>query len=141
MNKAIKWAKLQRKLIELQTKELVKTADSKTIVELAIGFPYYTQDKPHEVGEIIRDRVTGQPKRCLTAYDGSVNTDWDENTPSLWFPYHGISEETAYPFIQPTCAEDIYKIGEYATFNDQIMKCIKDTSFSPKDDPSSWEIA
>lgn len=142
MNKdLINWAKTQRKLMELHAAEVAKTADDKTIVEIAVGFPYYKQDMVHQVGEICRDPDTEQPKKCVTEYDGSVQTDWTIKTGTLWYAYHGISKETAYQYVPPTGAHDIYKAGEFMTFTDgQIYKCLADTSYSPADLPDSWEV-
>lgn len=118
-------------------KENVTNAE---IVRVAIGFPYYKQDKAYAVGDICRDPDTEQPRKCVIAYDGSVNTDWTIKTATIWTPYHGIDIYTAYPWEAPTGAHDIYKAGEYMTYTDgAIYKCLSDTNFSPDDLSDAWE--
>lgn len=137
----IDWAKAQRLLMELQAAELAKTADDKTIVALAIAFPYYVQEELHKVGDIRRDPDTNQPKRCAREYDGAVQTGWTIKDGTLWYAYHGISKETAYPFVHPTGAHDMYKAGEWATFEDgRVGMALKDTVYSPDEFAADWQI-
>lgn len=80
------------------------------------------------------------PYKCIQAHDSSLNEEWaPKEIPSLWMQYHGTSVETARPWITPTMAEDIYKIGEYMVWTDNnIYECILDTNFSPDDFPQAW---
>ena len=131
---------LVRKMIELQAQELVKTADNATIVDIADAFPYYIQSGLYKVGDIRRHPETGQPKKCRQEYDATLQTEWTINDDTIWIPFHGISESTAYPWAKPTGAHDMYRTGEYMTFTDTyIYKCLSDTSFSPEEYAIAWE--
>ena len=55
-------------------------------------------------------------------------------------PLHGKSPETARPFVPVQGAHDMYKIGEYAVFEDALYKCVQDTAYSPADYAPAWEI-
>lgn len=129
---------LEEKAEEVKNKEGVTDAE---IVRVAIGYPYYKQNKVHTVGEICRDRETEQLKKCIVEYDGSVQTEWTIEDGTLWYSFHGINEMTAYPYAAPTGAHDMYKAGEYMTYTDgQIYKAVKDTAYSPEDVPGDWEL-
>lgn len=82
------------------------------------------------------------PYKCIQAHDSTENEAWNPaETPALWMQYHGTSPETARPWIRPTGAQDIYKVGEYMIWTDgTIMKCVFDTNFSPDEYPQAWEI-
>ena len=82
------------------------------------------------------------PYKCIQPHDSTENEAWNPAaTPALWMQYHGTSPETARPWIRPTGAQDIYKVGEYMIWTDNtIMKCVFDTNFSPDEYPQAWEI-
>lgn len=137
----IEWAKAQRKLNEMLAQELAKDADNKTIVEIAVMFPYYQQDEVHKVGDIRRDPATDQPKRCVVEYDGNVQRAWTINDGTLWYAYHGISKDTAYPYVAPSGAHDQYLKGEYMTFTDGLIyEAVNNTVYSPETNPSDWML-
>lgn len=46
----------------------------------------------------------------------------------------------ARPFVPVQGAHDMYKIGEYAVFEDALYRCAQDTAYSPADYPQAWEI-
>lgn len=83
----------------------------------------------------------GDPYKCNQDHDSTDNPGWNpKDNPALWSQYHGTSKETARPFIHPTGAHDIYKEGEYAIFDDGIIKrATMDTSFSPDEYTQAWE--
>lgn len=83
------------------------------------------------------------PYKCVQPHDSTKNEAWNPaETPALWMQYHGTSPETARPWIRPTGAQDIYKVGEYMIWtNGTIMKCVFDTNFSPDEYSQAWEIA
>ena len=82
----------------------------------------------------------GNPYKCVQAHDSTINKAWTpDKTPALWIQYHGTTLETARPWIPPTGAHDIYKVGEYMTWTDNsIYKCLQNTNFSPEDYPQAW---
>ena len=121
----------------------VAEMDDKTEAIACKGLiPVYVQDKYHEVGEVALHPTTGNPKECITAYDGTVQQDWTIDTATLWKPWHIRKKEYALPWEAPTGAHDMYKSGEYMIWTDgTVKKCIQDTNFSPDDWPQAWEDA
>lgn len=94
----------------------------------------------HAVDEI--RTVEGYPFKCRQDHDTAVYPDivpggtaWA----TFWIPFHGMSPETALPFLQPEHSEDRYRAGEYAIFDVGVKKCIRDTAYSYTDDPGAWE--
>ena len=66
--------------------------------------------------------------------------DYDVVCP-FWIPFHGTSAETALPWLKPTCAEDMYKPGEYMIYTDGLLYRNKvATDHSPTDYPAGWEV-
>lgn len=80
------------------------------------------------------------PYKCVQAHDSTNNPDWTPDIlSSLWMQYHGTSLETARPWITPTGAQDIYKVGEYMVWTDgNIYQCIMDTNYSPVEYAQAW---
>lgn len=104
--------------------------------------PAYIQNKQHEVGEVATHLVTGYPRECILAYDGSVQQDWTIDTSTLWKPWHSRKKEYALPWERPTGAHDMYKAGEYMIWTDgTVKKCVQDTNFSPEEHSQAWEDA
>lgn len=97
------------------------------------------QPGTYQAGDVRTDG--GYPYKCVQAHDSTDNPAWRPSTErALWSPYHGTSPETALPFVQPTCAEDMYKAGEYMVWTDgEIMRAGQDTNYSPVDYPGAWE--
>lgn len=138
MTDDIKLMLMLRKLIERLCSQAVR--DGADPFEFDIGFPIYKQNSSFQVGDIRRDGATDQPYECLIAYDGAVQPDWNLSTPTLWRPFHGKDKHHAYPWAAPTGAHDIYRTGEWMTFTDgKLYRCLKDTSFSPQQDETSWQ--
>ena len=105
-------------------------------------FPVYEQNHSYSVGDVRLHPTTGNPKECITAYDGSVQLDWTIDTSTLWKPWHSRKKEYALPWEAPTGAHDMYKSGEYMIWTDgTVKKCIQDTNFSPEDYAQAWENA
>lgn len=96
----------------------------------------------YAVGDV-RVRV-GQPRRCLQAHDSTAQGDaWaPENAPALWGPYHATSARWALPWVQPTCADDSYRAGEYMIWTDGLIyRCKADaTVHGPDVLPQAWEV-
>lgn len=83
----------------------------------------------------------GQPRTCCQAHDSTNNPDWTPSVASLWAPYHATTEELTLPWIIPTGAHDMYKVGEFMLFTDEkIYKCVEDTNFSPTEYAAAWHI-
>ena len=85
----------------------------------------------------------GQTWECFQAHDCAVYPDIKPGSAAwftFWRPLHGKSPETARPFVPVQGAHDMYKIGEYAVFEDALYKCVQDTAYSPADYAPAWEI-
>lgn len=132
--------RIYRKVMEYQAQALADmVSDPQKIIEIDLAFPFYEQGRFHPKGEVVRDRKTGGLFRCNIPYDGSLQPDWNLQSPSLWFPYHGRDIEHAYLFVHPTCADDIYKTGEMMTWTDGLIyEALSDTSYSPEEYPAHW---
>lgn len=104
-------------------------------------FPLYEQNHTYEVGDVRLHPATGNPKECMTSYDGASQPDWTIDTATLWKPWHSRKKEYALPWEAPTGAHDIYKSGEYMIWTDgYTYLCKEDTNFSPEDYPQAWGI-
>ena len=93
-----------------------------------------------EVGDIRNSG--GQTWACFQAHDCAVYPDIKPGSAAwftFWRPLHGKSPETARPFVPVQGAHDMYKIGEYAVFEDALYRCVQDTAYSPADYPQAWE--
>lgn len=93
-----------------------------------------------EVGDIRNSG--GQTWECFQAHDCAVYPDIKPGGAAwftFWRPLHGKSPETARPFVPVQGAHDMYKIGEYAVFEDALYKCVQDTAYSPADYAPAWE--
>lgn len=123
------------------TKEKIVEDDDKTFgIACRALFPVYVQNKQYEVVDVVTHLETGYPYECMTAYDGSVQTDWTIDNRAIWKPWHSRKPEYALPWESPTGAHDIYKAGEYMVWTDNnIWLCVQDTSYSPEDYPTAWE--
>ena len=93
-----------------------------------------------EVGDIRNSG--GQTWECFQAHDCAVYPDIKPGSAAwftFWRPLHGKSPETARPFVPVQGAHDMYKIGEYAVFEDALYRCAQDTAYSPADYAPAWE--
>lgn len=86
-----------------------------------------------------------QTWECFQAHDTAANPDIVPDNAAwftFWRPLHGMSPETARPFVPVQGAHDMYRTGEYMVYTDgKTYKCLRDTSFSPEEDPQAWEAA
>lgn len=95
---------------------------------------------PFEEGDIRKDE--GQIYQLIAgkAHDATNQPDWrPSQQPSLWFLWHGISRETAMPFVPVTGAHDMYRKGEWMILEDEYYEAIEDTAYSPKDYAGAWK--
>lgn len=95
----------------------------------------------HTVGEICN--ADGQTWVCFQAYDNATYPDIQPGS-AAWHtfnrPLHGTTAATARPFVQPTGAHDMYRVGEYMIWTDgRTYRCTADTAYSPADYAASWE--
>ena len=120
--------------VRMKLLEEIALAEDKTVGIACKGlFPVYEQDKYHDVGEVVLHPETGNPRECITAYDGSVQTDWTIDTAALWKPWHSRNPEYALPYEAPTAAHDMYHSGEYMIWTDGLTYlCKEDTNFNPE---------
>ena len=97
--------------------------------------------KSYTTGRVIL--VDGYPYKCRQDIDLAQYTDVRPSLPAwptFFVPYHGTTPATALPWVAPTCAEDMYKAGEYMIWTDgTTKKCIQDTAYSPNDYAAAWE--
>lgn len=94
----------------------------------------------YEAGDIRNSG--GQTWECFQAHDCAVYPDIKPGSAAwftFWRPLHGKSPETARPFVPVQGAHDMYKIGEYAVFEDALYRCAQDTAYSPADYAPAWE--
>lgn len=85
----------------------------------------------------------GQTWECFQAHDNAVYPDIAPGGAAwctFWRPLHGTSPETARPFVPVAGAHDMYKAGEYMTYEGQLYKCLADTNYSPTDYAAAWEV-
>lgn len=122
--------------------ELSTTEDKTEGIACRGLIPVYEQNRQYEVGDVRAHPLTGYPRECIQAYDGTVHQDWTIDTTSLWKSWHSRKKEYALPWEAPTGAHDIYKSGEYMIWTDgNIYKCVQDTNFSPVEYAQAWEVA
>lgn len=132
-----------RKFLEKESQQRVtEDTHAAEVNAMNLLFPVYKQSGQYKVGDVRRDLETGQPFRCILAYDADVQQAWNLQTATLWIPYHGTDLDSAYPWKAPAGAHDMYKAGEYMTYTDgAIYKCLSDTNYNPEDYAQAWEKA
>lgn len=104
-----------------------------------VGEVFNTRDGVHAEGE-----VWDQTWEVFQDYDNAVFPDIKPGN-SAWYtfnrPLHGKSRETARPFVAVQGAHDMYREDEYTVWTDQkVYRCVKDTAYSPADQPEAWEV-
>ena len=119
--------------------ELVKDKPANIVISASEFILDWVPDS-YVIGDIRKDS-TGYPKKCITAHNSLTNPDHTIDVASLWAPFHATQSTYALPWIAPTGAHDMYKVGEYMIFTDEkIYKCVMDTNFSPTDYAQAWII-
>lgn len=119
--------------------EEVKTVEDKTIaISCAALFREWEPGRYEEGNIRTKD---GVPYECRQDHDNAVNPDWTIDVRTIWKPYHSRQKKLALPFIHPTCADDMYKAGEYMIYTDGNTYLAKeDTNFSPEEYGRAWEV-
>lgn len=84
----------------------------------------------------------GQPWKCAQTHTHHGESGWEPGVAaSLWTNYHATDEAHALPWVQPTGAHDMYKVGEYMIWTDgEVYKCLSDTAYSPDEFAQAWEV-
>lgn len=129
---------LEHKVTAVAT-TLLRGATREKAMPLAEYIPDWAPG-PFEEGDIRKDE--GQVYQLIAgkAHDATNQPDWrPSQQPSLWFLWHGISRETAMPFVPVTGAHDMYKKGEWMILEDEYYEAIEDTAYSPKDYAGAWK--
>lgn len=89
--------------------------------------------------------VENYPFKCRQDHDTEIYPDivpGGASWATFWIPYHGLSVDTALPWIAPTGAHDMYLVGEYMIFTDGLIyRCKADTAYSPIEYADAWEVA
>lgn len=118
--------------------EAVKDKPADIVISASVFILDWVQEK-YTLGDV--RMWQGQPKRCCQSHDSTNNPDWLPNVASLWAPFHATKEENALPYVPPTGAHDIYKVGEYMAFTDgKYYLNVEDTNFSPTEYPAAWHV-
>lgn len=128
-------------ILRMMVEEFAKThfTENADIVKAAIGFPKWKAGVHYKVGDVARtpDEIK-QPRKCILEHDSSES--WNIKTPTLWIPLHGVSPETAYPWEDPTGAQDMYQVGEYVIYNGQLYRCLQATNYNPDLWVDGWQL-
>ena len=119
--------------------KLSETEDKTLAISCMAFFESWTKGV-YEVGDIRTSPATGYPYECILAHDSTNNPDWDITVRTLWKPYHSRKKEYALPYEQPTGSHDMYKVGEYMIFNEEIYLCKVDTNYNPTEYAQAWEL-
>ena len=109
-----------------------------TLVKM-LGYTLDWAEGIYTIGDV--RKYNAQPSICCQAHDSTGQPDWTPDVASLWSPYHAQSKEYALPWVQPTGAQDMYKVGEYMVFDSVIYKCLIDTVYTPIEYAQAWEAA
>lgn len=119
--------------------EEMKSKDDKTLAISCAGLFREWVPGKYEEGDIrTKDNI---PYECRQNHDNAVNPDWTIDVRTIWKPYHSREKKWALPFIHPTCADDMYKSGEYMIYTDgKTYLCKADTNFSPEEYAAAWEV-
>lgn len=118
------------------TKETQETEDKTLAISCAALFRAWKPGKYKEGNIRTKD---GVPYEARIDHDNAINPDWTIDVRTVWKPYHSRQKKWALPFIHPTCADDMYKTGEFAVFKDKIYMANQDTSYSPEEYSQAWE--
>ena len=125
-------------VLRQQVEQIADTDDKKI---RACGLYDDWQPGQHKVGE--NYNAAGQTWECFQAYDNAVYPDITPDTPA-WFtfnrPLHATAKETAREFVPVQGAHDMYRIGEFVIFKDNVYECVADTAYSPADYAVAWRL-
>jgi len=125
-----------RKAAQIATRDLIKTEAlaPEEIEQLASVYPAFTAGTAYQIGDIVQ--YTGKLYKVVQAHTSQA--DWTpESTPALFTP--AIPVGTVAPWVQPTGAQDAYKIGDRVTFEGKTYESTIDANvWSPTAYPAGW---
>ena len=127
--------------IYMARQQLNGVTDEDTRIRASALYPDWAAGA-HAVGESCN--ALGQTWECYQAHDNAVYPDIAPGNAAwytFWRPLHGKSMATARAWVQPTCAHDIYRAGEYMILTDgQVYNCLSDTAYSPGEYAAAWVV-
>lgn len=120
------------------TRKLIRVDElsEEELTEMIDLYPQYEIDCPYVVGDIFK--YEGKLYKVIQAHTSLEN--WKPNElPAL---YLSLMPENIIPeWVQPTMAEDAYKIGDKVIFEGKVYESIIDSNtWSPTDYPQGWKL-
>lgn len=119
----------------------VSTMDDDVVIQCS-GLAEKWKPGDHKSGEVYN--AGDQTWECYQAYDNATYPDIVPDNPA-WYtfnrPLHGKSPDTARPFVPVQGSHDMYRAGEYMVWEDgTTQECLKDTAYSPINQPDAWKV-
>ena len=120
------------KIKEMMHKAATSLTDEDALEAVEL-FPLWVVDKWYEANE--RIRYGEKLYRCVIAHTSQAS--WTPDiTPALWI---SVSVEEWPEWVQPTGAQDAYRIGDKVTYIGQRWICSLDYNVYPPD-VTGWEL-
>ena len=84
-----------------------------------------------------------QAYALLQPYNAAHYPDTNPATlPALWRVLHTTDPNKAKPWAKPTSTSDMYLKGECMLYTDGLVhRALRDTVYSPEENPKDWEVA
>ena len=130
---------LMRSLLKANASTM--SADEKIV---ASGIVEEWKSGKYEKGDL--RNANNQTYECIQAHDNAIYPDINPDNASTWAtfwkPLHGITPETARPWVKPqNGTTDMYLVGEYMVWTDgKTYKCLRNTVYSPTEYAADWEV-
>lgn len=120
------------------TRKLIRVDElsEEELTEMIDLYPSYEIGKSYIVGDVIK--YEGKLYKIIQAH--TSQEDWlPIELPAL---YLNLMPENVIPeWVQPTMAEDAYKIGDKVIFEGKVYESLIDgNTWSPKDYPQGWQL-
>ena len=120
------------------TRKLIRVDElsEEELFEMIDLYPNYTIDTNYSVGDIFK--YEGKLYKVIQAHTSLEN--WIPNElPAL---YLNLMPDNVIPeWVQPTMAEDAYKIGDKVIFEGKVYESIIDSNtWSPTEYPTGWKL-
>ena len=132
------------RLIARQARKQAPEATANDVIDLGpLLEPWKagTSESPidYTVGDV--RAYNNQPWKCVQAHTHHGESGWEPGAVSMWGAYHATDAAHALPWVKPTGAHDMYKIGEYMVWtNGKTYQCVSDTAYSPEEYAQAWEV-
>lgn len=126
-------------LVSVMASTAAKTAAPETAILLSPLFPRWVPGVYVEGDPVLDDN--DYPWAARQGHDSTNNPDWAPGVAhSLWRPYHGVTRDTALPWLDPTLGA--YGKGEWMIWTDgERYRCKRDATVWPPDVlPEAWEM-